>query len=104
MMYELEFLPVARQDMVALVQYIARELNNPAAAARLAGELMEAVERLAGFPYACPVYVPNRPLAEEYRKLTVRNYLVFYWVDEAGKKVTVARVIYGRRDYQELLK
>lgn len=102
-MYELEYLPAARRDMVETVQYISRELCNPSAAQRLAAELIEAGERIAEFPYAYPAYTPLKPLGREYRKLLVRNYLIFYWVDEKEKRVTIARVIYAKRDFNPLL-
>ena len=102
-MYDLEYLPSARQDMIDIVRYISGELGNPGAAERLAAELIEAGDRLAEFPYAYPAYTPIRPLAHEYRKLSARNYLMFYWVNEGKKLVTVARVIYGKRDYNEAL-
>ena len=102
-MYKLEYLPVARQDMVEIARYISRELGNPAAAERLATELIEAGESIPSFPYANPAYIPIRPLKHEYRKLLVQNYFIFYWVDEKSKVVTVARIIYARRDYDRLL-
>ena len=43
-MYKLEYLPVARKDMLEIVRYISRELQNPDAADRLAGELVNAAE------------------------------------------------------------
>ena len=72
-MYKLEYLPVARKDSVL------------------------------SFPYAPPAYQPIRPLKHEYRKILVQNYLMFYWVDEEKKLVTVARVVYAKRDYGRLL-
>lgn len=36
-LYKLEYLPVARKDMLEIVRYISRELQNPDAADRLAG-------------------------------------------------------------------
>lgn len=42
-MYKLEYLPVARKDMLEIVRYISRELQNPDAADRLAVELIDAV-------------------------------------------------------------
>lgn len=102
-MYKLEYLPAARQDMVEIVQYISRELGEPAAAERLAVELIEAGEGIPEFPYAHPAYIPVRPLRHEYRKLLVRNYMMLYWVDEKEKLITVARVIYAKRDYGRLL-
>ena len=41
-MYKLEYLPVAQRDMVEIVRYISGELRNPAAADRLAMELVNA--------------------------------------------------------------
>ena len=31
-------------------------------------------------------------------KLPVKNFLVYFWIDEAARKVQVTAVIYGRRD------
>ncbi len=103
-MYNLEYLPVARSDMVEIVRYISRELKNPEAANRLAVELVEAAEKARTFPYANPAYQPIRPLHHEYRKILVKNYLIFYWVDEAEKRVTVACVVYAKRNHNRLLK
>lgn len=103
-MYKLEYLPVARKDMLEIVQYISRELQNPDAANRLAVDLISTAEGIREFPYAMPVYQPIRPLRHEYRKILVKNYLMFYWVDEEKKLVTVARVMYAKRDYGRLLK
>lgn len=102
-MYKLEYLPIACQDMVEIVRYISGELENPAAADRLAEELIEAGDSIPAFPYANPAYTPIRPLKHEYRKLLVQNYFMFYWVDEDKQLVTVACVIYARRDFEQLL-
>lgn len=102
--YELVYLPKARKDLVDAVSYVASVLQNPTAADRLAVKLIEAIEQIVPFPYANPLYVSSRPLRREYRKLIVDNYLVFYWVSEADKEITVARVVYGRRNHQDLLK
>lgn len=102
-MYKLEYLPAARKDMLEIVRYISRELQNPDAAGHLAEALVEAAEGVLRFPYAAPAHHPIRPLKHEYRKIPVQNYLIFYWVDEEKKLVTVARVMYAKRDYGRLL-
>ena len=91
-MYNLEYLPVALQDMVAIVRYISRELGNPAAADRLATELIDAGDSIPKFPYMNPPY-----------KVLVQNYFIFYWVDEEKKLITIARVVYAKSDYDPLL-
>ena len=102
-MYRIEYLPAARQDMIEIVRYISQELQNPTAANQLAMELIEAGDGIPRFPYANPSYMPIRPLKHEYRKLLVQNYAMFYWVDEAEQLITVARVVYAKRDYERLL-
>lgn len=102
-MYKLEYLPVAQRDMVEIVRYISGELQNPTAAARLAMELVNSAESVLTFPYALPAYQPIRSLKREYRKILVQNFLMFYWVDEEKKLVTVARVVYAKRDISRLL-
>lgn len=102
-MYKLEYLPIAKKDMVEIVQYISKELQNPEAATRLAMNLTEAAESLLTFPYSTPVYQPIRSVKHEYRKILVQNYLIFYWIDEEKQLVTIVRVIYAKRNYNRLL-
>lgn len=102
-MYRLEFLPAARSDLIELVRYISRELKNPAAADALALELIGEAEKLSEFPYANPAHRTLRPLKREYRRARVKNYYLFYFVDEQRKTVTVARVIHARRNAEREL-
>jgi len=101
--YKLEYLPVARQDLIDIVLYISQELQNPDAANRLAEKLIETAEKVLTFPYGNPSYHPIKPLRHEYRKAIVQNYLMFYRIDEEKKLVTVARVLYAKRNYNRLL-
>ncbi len=39
-----------------------------------------------------------------YRKMPVKNFLVYYYVDEENKTVWVTAVVYGRRDQLNVLK
>ena len=90
--------------MVEIVKYISHELSSPTAAENLIEEMLESTERLTLFPYSNAVYIPLRPLNHECRRLVVKNYFLFYWVDEDKKPVTITRVIYSRRNYNTLLK
>ena len=55
--------------------------------------------------------LPNRvALTEEepwhsagIRKLSVKNYLVYFWVNEDQKQVQITAVVYGRRDQRNVL-
>ncbi|MCL2654416.1 MAG: type II toxin-antitoxin system RelE/ParE family toxin [Coriobacteriia bacterium] len=102
-MYEVFFLPLARQDLVEIVSYISHELGSPQAAQQLATEILAVTDKLAEFPYSHEAHSSEKPLKQEYRKLIIENYIAFYWVDEHAKQVTVARVLHGRRDYERIL-
>lgn len=98
-MYKVEYLSSALSDMSKIIEYISKELVNKKAAIRLSEKFVEAADRLCDFPYANPVYVPIRPLKEEYRKVVVDNYIMFYYVDENNKTITISRVFYAKRNY-----
>jgi len=98
-MYKLKYQAIARQDMVEIVTYISHDLQNPTAANKLAEEMVLTAEKLTEFPYVKATYTSPKPLKREYRKLNVKNYIMFYWVNEEIKTVSIARVTYVRRDY-----
>lgn len=102
-MYDVRFLPAARQDMVDIARYIAVELKAADAARAPIEAFSAAVERLAEFPYACRLFLPPRPLKREYRAMPVKNYMLFYWIEEEKKSITVARVLYCGRDTHSIL-
>jgi len=102
-MYKLEYLPVALQDMVGIARYVSQQLGNPSAAVKLADTIVKAAEGLVEFPYSKAVHFSPKPLKQEYRQLMVKNYAIFYWVNEAEKTIVIARVIYARRNFDKLL-
>ena len=102
-MYKIEILPIARKDMIEIVSYISTKLFNPVAASNLAEEFTSKINSLTEHPYINPAYIPIRPLKHEYRKMQVKNYLIFYWISEETNVVTVARVIYSKRNYNAIL-
>lgn len=102
-MYELEYLPIAKKDMVDIATYISKDLCNPTAAEQLSIKLTESAENLTIFPYKNQIHSVIKPLKQEYRKLIVDNYIMFYFINEEHEKITIARVFYARRDYDKLL-
>ena len=38
-------------------------------------------------------------LKREYRRIVIDNFVVLYTVEESSKKVYIAHMYYGRRDY-----
>lgn len=97
-MYTVEYLPLALNDLKKIAKYIAEKLGSPKVAISLVKEITDAVEAVREFPYSQSFYTPIKTLTHEYRKLVVNNYLVFYWVSDSTQVITVARILYNRRN------
>lgn len=102
-MYNVCILPSAKQDMLDIVSYIANDIKNPDAADKLSMMFLAEIEQISAFPYSRPVFLPIRPLSHEYRRAPIKNYMLFYWIDEPQKTVTIARVIYAKRNICAML-
>ena len=94
MVAEVVWLEQAKDDLRQILDFIAAE--NSSAADKYVAELRLSCERLTQFPLS------GRRYNDEFRVLTFRNHLVFYWYDDATKIVSIAMVIDGRRDLYKL--
>ena len=102
-MYKTIYLPIAREDIEKAVLYIAEHLKAEKAALDLLDSLDTAIGRLAEFPYAHRLYSKTADFSNEYRILPVKNYLVFYTIDEEQKIVEIYRVLYAKRDWKNII-
>lgn len=99
-MHKIVYLPIAEDDILDAVEYIAYKLDNPSAAEALLDELDKTVERVARFPYSSELYRTDRPMRKEIRMVSVKNYVLYYAVTE--ETVEIQRLIHGRRDRTQL--
>lgn len=102
-MYSLFFSNAFYRDLNKINEYIGGIQKDPIAADSITADIVEATMKLVEMPYMFPVYHPTIPRKYQYRRLRVKNYIVFYIVDESKKRVVVARAIYQKRDYEKLL-
>jgi toxin ParE1/3/4 len=103
MRYSLEYLPIAKSDMRGIAMYIAVELNAPLAAANLMREIRKKANKLLKMPYIYREYCGEPQNETVYKPMPVKNYIVFYVVNEESKTVEVHRVIYASMDIDFLL-
>lgn len=101
--YRLRYLNLAQSDLLDIVRYIGGQRYAPQAAAKLVDKLDEAISRLEQFPFSGHRYANKYRLEDEHRVLVVDNYLVFYVVYDSDAIVEIRRIIYGKRNYEELL-
>ena len=103
-MYFVNITDSAEEDIISAVNYISVKLKAPKAANNLLDEIEKHEEILGKTPNIYP-RVPDEYLAEKgLRFAIIKNYLMFFSVDEEEKVVNVVRFLYGRRDWKNILK
>ena len=103
-MYFLNITEIAQEDILSAVRYIAEVLKSPMAANTLLDNIEKEQEILEEMPNIYP-FVRDEHLASNGLKFVmIRNYALFYTVNEDEKTVNVIRFLYGRRDWQNILK
>ena len=100
-MPEIKYLPSFYHELDAIMEYITNTLKAPQSASNLLDELEKSINGLKVFPLAHRLYRPIKPIASEYRILTVKNYLVFYVV--LKDTIEIHRIIYKKRDLSQLI-
>jgi plasmid stabilization system protein ParE len=102
-MYSLIITDIAEEDILNTITYIADVLKAPTAANNLLDEIEKHEEILENTPNIYPL-VPDEYLAQNGLRFTIiKNYLMFYTINEDEKMITVIRFLYGRRDWKNIL-
>lgn len=86
----------AQMDEIA--DYIIHTLKAPQAAEDLLHALHRAIDSLDMMPERIPLSRHESLKALGLHCMVVRNYLIYFQIDEAERQVVVHAVIYGKRD------
>ena len=97
--HKVKILPKAQEDMLEIVDYL--NSLSEAAALRYYDLIVEKISSLSDMPERCPIARDTQLRLRGYRYLVVEKYLVFFVV--IGNTVQIRRILYGRRQYGELL-
>ena len=100
--YRVNISEEAKQDVSDIFEYIAFKLCAPLAALNLNNALTEEFTRLRNFPLSGTVFTDKR-LNGIYRWVKVKNYSIFYTVDEQTETVYIARILYSASNYKSIL-
>jgi toxin ParE1/3/4 len=93
----------AVSDLRGILRYLAEILKEPVIAWRIYVTIKKQITTLAKMPLRYQLVSEESFAARGLRKMPADNYLVFYNVDEALREVHVLRVLYNRRECQNLL-
>ena len=96
--YALEYLPLFDEELAAAVRYIAIELANPDAAAKLVDDVESAITNRLFAPEAFEPVHSEKEREHPYYRIAVGNYLVLYCVID--KVMEVRRFVYAPSDWR----
>lgn len=98
-MYKIKYLANAKKDIDDILFYISHNLKNSTAAYNLLKEFERADRLIIIFPHGTVKKVNNN----NYYFHKVKNYYFIYVIDEQEKIIKVMRVLYKKRNYDNLL-
>ena len=99
-LYNLIILPEAQQDIRNIVLYIARNLAAPQVALNLQEEIQKCINSLSEMPKRYKT-VDQQPWKDSgVRRIIIKNYYVYYVVDDKSMTVKIIAVIYTRMNQE----
>ena len=93
----------ARQDLHSIYEYISSKLLAPDAARNTTERIMASIRTLEAMPERNPLYKEEPWHSRGVRFIPVRNYLVFYTINNEADTVSIVRIMYGARDISHQL-
>ncbi len=103
MRYGIEITEAAQGDFDNIYLYISKTLCNKQAAGRLIALLDKNIRSLADVPERYPLANDEYLRKIGVRFIVVKNYIIFYTVHTDKKRVYILRVLYGRRNWIDIL-
>ncbi|MCD8107623.1 MAG: type II toxin-antitoxin system RelE/ParE family toxin [Oscillospiraceae bacterium] len=101
--YKVRLSPLAINQMAEIRDYILYQLQNPDAARNLIKKIRADMMKLDQMPERFQLVDEEPWRSRGIRKLIVRNFYAYYWVDEDSSVVYVTAVTYARRDQKGVL-
>lgn len=90
--------------MFEIFTYISRTLKAPEAADRLLGEVEKNILSLNYMPKRVALISEEPWRSHGIHKMPVKNFNIYFTVNDKLKEVIIIAVIYGKRDQLEQLK
>ena len=88
----------AELQIQEIIHYITHELKAPEAALHLLDILEDSFASLERFPHRIALIDEEPWHTKGIHRLPVKNFLVYFWIDEDNLKVQITAIIYEKRD------
>ena len=101
--YTVKITPQAQAQLSEIISYISYTLQAPGSATKVLDSLEKKIASLDQFPTRVPLVEEEPWHSQGVHKLLVKNYLIYFWVDENVKNIQVFGILYARRDQRHQL-
>ena len=100
--YSVAYAPEARDDLDEIYSYIAFSLQERQVAKNLTERIRKEIRAIPPFIESYPIvdFEPWKNMG--IRRMTVKNFNVYYYADKDERIVTVLRIFYGGRDVEHI--
>ncbi|MCD8301370.1 MAG: type II toxin-antitoxin system RelE/ParE family toxin [Clostridiales bacterium] len=102
--YDYQLSQKAEADLDEIVSYISIELSNPQAATAFVGKLQKAIDEVRSVPEGGSLVVNEYLSMGNIRKKNIGNYIMYYQPDHDAGMIYVPRILYVRRNLDEILR
>ncbi len=102
--YNVGYSSDATEDLDIIYSYISGKLFARKAAKRIVRRIREQVRSLDMFPERHPLAPEERLASAGLRKVAVENYVIYYKIDESAATVTIAKIMYGGRNAESIIR
>ena len=101
-MYTLKFLDQYLVDIALTLGYISNVLFNYDASINLKKSIDSKLDEIEKHPYFFSVHKWKKKHDHEYRKAKVKNYYIFFYIEDDSKEIIVVRLVYVGRNINNL--
>ena len=103
-MFNLTFSKILDDDIDSCYFYIKDNLQAPMAAENLMKELYVKIDKVLENPFFRPLVQDKLLASLGIRSIGIKNYLLFYNVEEDINNINFITFMYGKRDWANIIK
>ena len=102
--YIIEFSETAEQDLENIISYLRYDLAGDIIADKYKVLFKQELKKLENVAGSMPILDEQLTGHKNIRKVNVRNYIIFYTVDEENNKAHILRIGHAFMDWERYLK
>ena len=102
--YKVKITKQAKYYIKKICDYITIDLESPETAKRLLSTFKEEIKSLAFMPARIKLTDEEPWRSKGIHRMKVKNYYIYFWINEIKKKVYITSVVFTRRNQVNHLK